>query len=547
LNKTVKDVERYATSVYVGGTVITMDPSDLIAEAVAVNGQRIMAVGTGEEVRHLIGPDTKLVNLEGKTIIPGFYDSHGHLSIVGEYAFNRADLNSSPIGNINSIEECLEALRKRAQQTSPGRWVLGRGYDDTLLAEKRHPTRDELNSVSTQHPILATHISGHLGALNSMAMEIAGISRDTKPPEGGRIRKDPVTGEPNGVIEETVLIDHVNLLVPSLSPDEWVDALALASSIYAEKGVTTASDAMVDGPIIAHYQRAIAEDRMMVRTVINPIFSQAQQASKIKTGSDMLTIGGIKIFHDGSIQAYTACLSQPYHTPFNGDPTYRGYTVRSREKLADMVKELHRAGLQCVIHGNGDITIDDILYAFRSAQGELLRPDARHVIIHCQMASEEQLDEMRRLGVIPSFFVLHTYYWGDRHGDIFLGPERAARINPLKSALKRGIPFTTHCDTPVVPQNPLMSIWASVNRTSTSGKVIGSEQRISPLDAMRAYTINAARQNFEENIKGSIEPGKLADLVVLEENPLTCETMHIKDISVFETIVGGKTVYKASV
>jgi predicted amidohydrolase YtcJ len=215
----------------------------------------------------------------------------------------------------------------------------------------------------------------------------------------------------------------------------------------------------------------------------------------------------------------------------------------SREDFAATVKQHHDNGCQLFIHGNGDAAIDDILFAYENVQRENPRHDTRHTIIHSQMARDDQLDKMKELSVIPSFFSLHTYYWGDRHRDIFMGPERAFRMSPTKSALDRDILFTIHCDTPVVPQNPLMSIWATVNRISTGGHVIGEQQRISPLDALRAYTINAAYQYFLEDRIGSIEAGKWADFVVLDKNPLECDPMYIKDIEVLETIVNGKTVY----
>jgi predicted amidohydrolase YtcJ len=217
----------------------------------------------------------------------------------------------------------------------------------------------------------------------------------------------------------------------------------------------------------------------------------------------------------------------------------------SREKLAIQVRNAHKAGLQVAIHCNGDAAIDDALFAFELAQGDFPRSDPRHVLVHCQMAREDQLDRMKRLGVSPSFFSLHTYYWGDRHTAIFMGPDRAARMSPAKSAIDRNMRFTIHTDTPVVPMNPLLLVWAAVNRISTSGQAIGAHQRITPLQALRAITINSAWQAFQEDTLGSIEPGKCADFVILSHNPLT-QPMAIKDIRVLETIVAGETIYKAS-
>jgi predicted amidohydrolase YtcJ len=261
-------------------------------------------------------------------------------------------------------------------------------------------------------------------------------------------------------------------------------------------------------------------------------------------GDDWLRLGAIKSWHDGSNQGFTGYFSVPYHTPFKGDATYRGYPSRTREELAALVKELHDAGYQIAIHGNGDAAIDDILFAYEQAQQANPRPDARHRIEHCQYVREDQLDKIAQLGVTPSFFVGHVYYWGDRHRDIFLGPERAARISPLESARRRGIRFTVHDDTPVTPVDPLQLVWVSVNRTMKSGEVLGADQRITVEQALRAVTLDAAWQNHEEDRKGSIEVGKLADFTVLEENPAEAPPENIRDIRILRTVVGGRTVWK---
>lgn len=263
-------------------------------------------------------------------------------------------------------------------------------------------------------------------------------------------------------------------------------------------------------------------------------------------GNDMLKVGPIKLFQDGSIQGYTGYLTKPYHVSPGEDSSYRGNPIQSRETLTEQVIELHKAGYQIAIHANGDAAIDDVLYAYRKAQEAFPRKDTRHRIEHAQMAREDQLDEMKELGITPSFYVSHTYFWGDQHWETFMGPERAARMSPLKSAEKRGIKFSIHLDTPVTPMNPLQAVWSAVNRTARSGEVIGAGQRVTPMEALRAVTIDAAWQNFEEDIKGSIEEGKYADFVILEENPLSIDPAKIKDIKILETIINGKSVYKTS-
>ena len=263
-------------------------------------------------------------------------------------------------------------------------------------------------------------------------------------------------------------------------------------------------------------------------------------------GDDHLKIGPAKIIVDGSIQGYTGWLAKPYYVPFKGDSSYRGYPVTAPEKLTPLVMAAHRAGFQIAAHGNGDAAIDAILDAYQLAQKEFPRADARHRIEHCQTAREDQLDRMAALGVSPSFFVSHTYYWGDRHKNIFLGPDRAKRISPLKSALKRGIKFSLHSDCPVTPVSPLFCVFAAVNRLTRNGEVLGPEFRLTPEEALRAVTADAAWQTFDERIKGSIEVGKLADFTILAENPLTVSPERIKDIKVKEVIIGGLSVFNTT-
>lgn len=538
--------EKNDSVIYVNGTIITVDSNNRIAQALAVKDDKILAVGSNEQILSLANPDTKVVDLAGKTMIPGFYDAHGHFSNTGE-SLLKVDLTSPPVGKRKCIADYIAALRKKAQETPLGEWIFGYGYDDTLIDEMRQPTKYDLDQVSTEHPIWITHVSGHMGVANSKALEIAEITRNTIAPEGGVISKDTATGEPNGLLEERAmwLLGNLNVDLPQ---EQRFNLFVQTSKLYAEAGVTTATDGLVESvQLINDYKKGAEEKKLGIRVLINPTYDIAEAAQKINLRNGMLTMGGVKMIFDGSIQVYTAYLSKPYYKTGKYAADHRGYCSINQERLSAYVKKVHNAGLQCVIHGNGDAAIDEILQAYQAAQEENPRLDSRHLIIHCQTAREDQLDKIKALGVIPSFFALHTYYWGDRHRDTFLGPERALRIDPCKSAADRGIPFTIHCDTPVVPQNPLLSMYAAVNRISYKGNVIGEEQRVTPLEALKAVTIYSAYQNFEEDSKGSLEPGKLADLVILEQSPLHCAPENIKDIRVLETIVGGETVYRASV
>ena len=538
-----------ADTVYVNGIVVTMDPGDRMAAAVAVRGEEIVAVGDDQEITALAGPDTAVVDLRGRTMVPGFYAAHDHFPLSGNGAVASVDLNSPPIGTIETMGQLVAALRDRAQATPVGQWVQGRGYDDTLLAELRHPTREDLDTASTDHPIYISHTSGHLGVANTMALELAGVTAATPNPPGGVVQKDPDTGEPNGVFEESG--GMVSRLIPPPTLEQQTEAFRWAVQDYVEDGVTTAVVAHGGRGSLASLQRARREGILTFRIITmmsrgNPGQPSAAEAGGVVShfGDWWLKVGAIKIVQDGSNQGYTGFFTEPYHTAFKGDADYRGYPRRSREDLTTMVRALHRAGYQIAIHANGDAAIDDVIHAFREAQREFPRPDARHRIEHCQMVRKDQLDAIAELGLSPSFFVGHVYYWGDRHRDIFMGPERAAGISALRSSIDRGIRFTVHDDTPVTPVDPLQLVWVSVNRLTKTDQVLGPEERISPSEAMRAVTIDAAWQNFEEGIKGSIEPGKLADLVILSDNPLTVEPETIRDIEVLETIVGGVTVYE---
>jgi predicted amidohydrolase YtcJ len=453
------------------------------------------------------------------------------------------------MGPVERMSDLIETLREKASTVPKGGWVLGYGYDDTLIEEGRHPTRLELDRVSTEHHVWIQHTSGHLGVANSRTLSRVGIGTDPPQPEGGVIRVDKDSGEPDGVLEETAM-DIVKAAVPSFSEEDWFTGLRHAVLEYASRGVTTAVIAGCDRDMLIRLQRGIKRDLLPLRLVCMarqdvPEKPAPSEAAGLMSGfgSECMRLGAVKIWQDGSIQGYTGYLGKPYHVPFGGDKTYRGYPMRSPEALCRMVEEAHRDGQQVAIHGNGDAAIDQILHAYAEAQKKHPRQDTRHRIEHCQMAREDQLDRMQEMGVSPSFFVSHTFYWGDRHTRIFMGPDRASHMSPLASALARGIRFTLHNDTPVTTIDPLFSVWAGVNRRSRSGKVIGEAQRIAPLDALKAVTIDAAWQNFEDHIKGSIEPGKLADFVVLEENPLESDPLKIKDIRILQTIVGGRTVF----
>ena len=536
-----------AHQVFINGTLLTMDADNRVVEAIAVRGDRIEAVGSTDEIMALVEDDTLVTNLRGRTMLPGFIDAHGHFPYSGMRVLG-ADLNSPPVGQLTTMAEVLAALAEQAAITPAGDWVFGFNYDDTLLAEKRHPTRAELDAVSTQHPVVASHVSGHMMVANSLALEAIGVNAETPDPEGGVIGRLPGSTEPNGLLEETARLP----LMVAMQDVSLLDTYRLmksAANEYSAVGVTTAQSGGVTPELATGLSLFSQLGVIPQRLILFPF--ETEFGEELYNGgydpadyaTDRVVMGAVKLVADGSIQGYTGYLSHPYHTPYHGDAQYRGYPSIPREKLFAQVAALHEAGYQIAIHGNGDESIEDILDAFEAAQRQHPVADPRMILVHSQMSREDQVARMKQLGVTPSFFTAHTWYWGDRHRDIFLGPERAAVISPGKWALDYGLRFTSHMDTPVTPMLPLQAVWSQVFRQTYGGDVLGPEQRISVMEALRAVTIDAAWQVFQEDNRGYLEPGKYADLVVLSGNPLD-DPMAMRDLEVEQTIIGGATIYR---
>lgn len=559
-----------ADTIYFNGTVLTIDESNSVARAIAVKGDKILAVGSVGECMRFAKPKTKLVNLHGKTLIPGFYDAHSHFQAAGEAYLTKVQLQSPPIGTIKNMQELLDALSERATAT-PGEWVQGMGYDDIELAEKRHPDVTDLDQVSTTQPVIITHFSGHNTVVNSFVLALAEITKDTPDPIGGQIGRFS-DGTPNGQLWENAM--GLVKGVPAITYQQRLEALALASDIYAAKGVTTANNG--GWSPYALFKEAADGGYLKIRAALWFALADAKavhdslgtdRSIPKYSGKDNLVVsGGIKYLQDGSPQLRTAFLTDPYYTVGDYLAGWVGYPWQDGAVLKQMVMDAHEAGFDNIfIHGNGDAAIDDILDAYEAVRKEGIRKSdkLRHIVIHSQFTREDQLDRMQELGVIPSFLIMHPYYLGDRHWTIFLGPERSARMSATRDAVDRGLPFSLHADTYVFPMNPLLGMYSAVNRLSYTGREIFTtdyvtdpskglaykyrsvDQRITPLEALRASTINGAYENGEEDVTGSLEVGKRADLAILEENPLEVVPLAIKDIKVLETIVGGKTVYKA--
>jgi hypothetical protein len=469
-----------------------------------------------------------------------------------------------------------------------GAAVFGSGYDDSMLAERRHPTREDLDRISTEHPVVIVHASGHLGAANTLALEKVGFVKGAPNPKGGVIRCDPQTGEPTGVVEEQAIFNFFSLL-PAKTDEQRLQTLVEIQNYYASFGITTAQDGQTLPPSVALLRKAAAGGHLIIDIVSYPkwtFFEKAlaggreidienvrpgfasniesfhrcgapegqvdpniTQAVKGQLGvyHNRLKFGGVKLTCDGSLQAETAFLTRPYlHPPAGQSQDYRGYPILLQEELDFWLDAAYANDVQVIAHCNGDAAADMMIEAVDKAQRKHGKKDLRPVMAHAHTVRADQLDLMKKLGIVPSFFSSHTFYWGDWHISETLGADRARHISPLRSALKRGMKFANHTDAPVTPPDQLMVIHSAVNRTSRSGVIVGPEERISPMDALKAVTIWGAYLYFEENEKGSIEPGKRADLVVLSANPLTVDDAAIKSIKILQTIKDGKTIYDAA-
>ena len=512
--------------------------------SIAIKNKEIIWIGSHMKAKRIQG---KHINFGNQAILPGFIDAHGHASYLA-FATQVANIASPPVGSINNIKELQTELKKFITESNlkPGEWVMGLGYDDSLLAEQRHPTKDDLNEVSTEHPIYLIHVSAHLGAANSLGLSLANISAETQDPPGGKIRRYENSSEPNGVFEETAAYPLQQLAMSAYK--DPIGSVKKAMDIYARNGITTAQDGASSPETISLMQAADAQGMINLDIISYPIGQNGldKNLDSINFGSyeGRLKIGGIKLILDGSPQGKTAYLTEPYYKPPHSESdSYKGYPLIPQSEVSKWVKKYADLNIPIMAHANGDAAADMLIKAVKDTD---INSDHRTIMIHAQTVREDQLDQMKELKIIPSYFSTHTFYWGDWHRDSVFGEDRAMRISPTKSTLNRNMPFTVHNDAPVVPPDMIRLLWSTTNRKTRSGKVLGEEQKISTYSALEAMTINAAYQHFEDDIKGSIEVGKLADLVVLSEDPLSIDTKNLLEVSVVATFSRGVEVFNTA-
>lgn len=537
-----------ADVIYHNGDIITVNDNQPTAEAVAVKDGKIIAVGNKDEILKSKGNKTKLIDLGGKTMLPGFVDSHGHTYMVGLQA-STANLLPPPDGtgkDIASLQNLLSDWAKNNQKViEKVGWIAGFGYDNSQLSEKRHPTKEDLDQVSADVPVLIIHQSGHLGVGNSKALELAGITADTKDPKGGVFQRKEGSREPNGVCEEYAFFMLIGQLAANFD-NPINDTLVIeGAKLQASFGYTTAQEGRAVGAGLEAMKRVAKAGELPIDLVSYPDVLEVKNPKPTMEYTNRYRVGGVKLTIDGSPQGKTAWLSKPYHVPPAGQgKDYVGYAAIDEETTMKAVEKAFANGWQILCHANGDAASDRYLEALAAAKAKYPQVDNRPVLIHGQVLRKEQVVAYDKLGVFLSLFPMHTFYWGDYHRDSVLGPVRAPNISPTGWVLERGMMFGSHHDAPVALPDSMRILSATVTRKTRTGQVLGPEHKVPVATALKALTIWPAWQHFEEKTKGSIEVGKLADFVILSENPLEIDEDKLADIKVLETIKEGKSIYR---
>jgi predicted amidohydrolase YtcJ len=529
-----------------GGPIVTMEGDQpTTVEAIVVDDGRIVFVGSKADALKQQGAGTVLKDLAGKTLMPGFIDGHAHAQQFGTQAVG-ANLLAPPDGTVSTIDDVVAKLKTFAEGPDVKRtgWIFGMGYDDALLG--RHPTREDLDKVSTTVPVMATHISGHFAAVNTLGLKMIGYDASTPNPEGGVIRREADGKTPNGVLEELAAIPNMLKALGPTTQEGKDYFLKRGLELAKSYGYTTANEGRMFGPM--HAVMEDAAKRGLLDIDFTGWMDYTGRAELDKGFSASYTnhyrLAGLKITLDGSPQGRTAWRTVPYLIPPDGQkPGYKGYpAIPDTKQVEAYLDEAYAKGWPVKVHVNGDAAIDQLFEALKPVVAKHGVKPGQVILVHGQFIRPDQVQQLKSLGIFPSMFPMHTFYWGDWYMKI-VGPEQANRISPMRSILNTGLHATSHTDAPVALPNLMQVVWATVNRTSRSGTIIGPDERVSPYEAMKMITLWSAEQFGEQATKGSIEKGKLADLVVLSDNPITVDPATINQIQVLETIKDGKTVW----
>ncbi|MCA0870856.1 amidohydrolase [Seohaeicola saemankumensis] len=536
--------QEIADTIYQGGPILTMEDDLPRAQALAVKDGRIIAVGSAKDISQHNGADTRIVDLDGKALLPGFVDAHGHVFAVGLQAM-AANLLAAPDGTVNDIPSLQRVLTEYAAQNADRvkavNAIIGFGYDDSQLAEQRHPTREDLDAVSTDIPIYVIHQSGHLGVANSPALALAGLTPESKEMPGGVIRRGEDGKTPNGVLEETPHFAALLAVLQNLDTDGSMTIFRAGTELVASYGYTTAQEGRATtGQAQLMAAVAASSEGLKIDVVAYPdvlVDRDFIAQSVSRDYENRFRVGGAKLTIDGSPQGFTALRDRPYYKPpahFRAD--YAGYSAASPDQVFDAIDWAFDNDIQILTHSNGEGASDMLIAAIKTAAEKHGNDDRRAVLIHGQFLREDQVDAVKRLDMFPSLFPMHTFYWGDWHRERTVGPINAENISPTGWVMERGMKFSTHHDAPVAFPDSMRVLDATVTRRSRSGDIIGARHRVDVMTALKAMTIWPAWQHFEEDHKGSLAPGKLADLIILSQDPTAVDPETLDQIKVLKTI-----------
>jgi hypothetical protein len=546
------DAPAAADTIYFGGDIMTMNDAQPAVEAIAVKDGMIVSAGSRSDIESLYkGPATTMIDLAGKTLLPAFIDGHSHyinsLMVAGQ-----AQVYAPPSGTGKDVDSIIAAIKSFAaeRRIPKGELIVAYGYDDTVMPGGRLLNRDDLDASFPDNPVRVDHVSMHGAVMNSAALKKYGYSADSVTPPGGVIVRKEGTNEPYGLVMETAFLP-VFAAAETMTPEQEIAATKAGQMLYAQAGITTAHEGATHLPQFETMKRAADAGAHIIDVIAYPFVTDVEkilQAYPVENWGrydKRLKVGGVKITIDGSPQGRTAAFTTPYLTGGpGGEKDWKGELTFPQEVINQAVKRVYDLGLPLNLHANGDAAIDAFFKAHEFAAGGDLSKDRKVTMIHAQFTRKDQIPKYVEYKIRPSYYSLHTYYFADAH-IANRGPEQAQYISPMRDSIDAGLHPTNHTDFVVAPLDQMFMLWSAVNRISRSGKEIGPGQRVSPLEGLKAMTIWAAEQYGEEAVKGTLQSGKLADLVILDGNPLKVEPLAIKDIKVVETIKEGQTIYKA--